>query len=70
MKKIEGSSTVSHIGYDNGVLSVKFHSNPKLIYDYPNVTEDEHKEFMEADSKGSHHHKTFKGRPFSKREEI
>lgn len=38
MKEIEGSSTVSHIGYDNGTLSVKFKSNPELIYDYPDVT--------------------------------
>jgi hypothetical protein len=70
VKEIEGSSTISHIGHENGVLSVKFKSNPKVIYDYPDVSEDEHKAFMEADSKGSHHHKNFKGRPFSKREET
>lgn len=67
MKPVE-SSTVSHIGHENGVLSVMFHSNPKIIYDYPDVTEEEHAAFMAASSKGSHHAKNFKGRPFIKRE--
>lgn len=67
MKEVE-SSTISHIGYENGTLSVRFKSNPKVVYDYPDVTAEEHAAFMAADSKGSHHHKTFKGRPFTKRE--
>jgi hypothetical protein len=67
MKPVE-SSTISHIGHKDGVLSVRFHSNPKVIYDYPNVTAEEHAAFMASDSKGSHHAKNFKGRPFTKRD--
>lgn len=67
MKEVE-SSTISHVGYDNGTLSVRFKSNPKVVYDYLDVTAEEHAAFMAADSLGSHHHKNFKGRPFVKRE--
>jgi hypothetical protein len=62
------SSTVSHIDHKDGVLSVRFKSNPKVVYDYPNVSAEEHAAFMASDSKGSHHAKNFKGRPFTKRE--
>jgi hypothetical protein len=37
MKPVE-SSTISHIDFADGILSVKFKSNPKVVYDYPNVT--------------------------------
>lgn len=67
MKEVE-SSTISHVDYKDGVLSVKFKSNPKIIYDYPGVTADEHAAFMASSSKGSHHYKNFKGREFTKRE--
>lgn len=67
MKPVE-SSTISHIGHDGETLSVRFKSNPKVVYDYRPVTAEEHAAFMASDSKGSHHAKTFKGRPFTKRE--
>lgn len=68
MKPVD-SSTISHIGHEDGnTLVVRFKSNPKCDYCYPDVTPEEHAAFMAADSKGSHHHRTFKGRPFSKRE--
>lgn len=67
MKEVN-SSTISHIGHADGVLSVRFKSNPKIVYDYHGVTEAEHAVFMASDSKGSHHAKNFKGRPFTKRE--
>lgn len=61
------SSNIEAIGFKDGVLSVKFKSG-KQIYDYPNVTPDEHKAFVEADSIGSHFHNHIKGREFSKRD--
>lgn len=67
MKEVS-SSTISHIGHDGETLSVQFKSNPKVIYDYPGVTAEEHAAFMASDSKGSHHAKVFKGRSFVKRE--
>jgi hypothetical protein len=67
MKPID-SSTISHIGHENGdTLVVRFKSNPKVEYCYP-CSADEHAAFMAADSKGSHHAKNFKSRPFVKRE--
>jgi hypothetical protein len=67
MKAVE-SSTISHIGFEDGKLHVRFKSSPKHVYEY-DATAEEYKAFMAADSKGSHHHKNFKGRPFEKREE-
>jgi hypothetical protein len=67
MKEVE-SSTISHVGHKDGVLSVKFKSSPKVIYDYPDVTAEEHEAFMASHSKGAHHYQNFKGRPFTKRE--
>ena len=66
MKPVD-SSTISHIGHENGKLSVRFKSNPKVVYEYE-ATEDEHKALIGADSIGSHFHKFIKGRPFTKRE--
>lgn len=61
------SSNISRVGFKDGVMSVKFKSGDK-IYDYHGVTEAEHKEFVEAESVGTHFHKNFKHRDFTKRD--
>lgn len=66
MKEVK-SSNISHIGWKDGVLSVQFKSGDK-IYDYLGVTDAEHKAFVDAESIGSHFHKHFKGRDFTKRD--
>ena len=66
MKEVK-SSNISHIGWKDGVLSVKFKTGDK-VYDYPGVTEAEHRSFVEADSIGGHFAQHIKGRDFTKRE--
>jgi hypothetical protein len=67
MKEVS-SSTISHVGHENGdTLVVRFKSNPKVEYCYA-CSPNEHAAMMGADSIGSHHHKFFKGKPFVKRE--
>jgi len=46
------SSNISHIGYADGALTVRFHSGNE--YTYHGVTPQEHDELMAADSKGKH----------------
>lgn len=65
MKEVE-SSTISHIGFEDGTLKVRFKSNPKVDYHYPDVTAEEHAEFVASHSKGSHHYRNFRGRSFTK----
>lgn len=67
MKPIHGSSNIEAVGYKDGVLSVKFRGGDH-IYDYPDVTEAEHKAFVGADSVGSYFHKHIKSRKFTKRD--
>jgi len=67
MKEVK-SSNISHIGYEDGKLLVKFKSSPDKVYEYPGVTEAEHHAFVNADSIGSHFAAHIKGRDFTKRE--
>lgn len=67
MKEVK-SGNISHVGWKDGVLSVRFKSNPEKVYDYPGVTEAEHRVFVNADSIGSHFHAYIKGRDFTKRD--
>lgn len=68
MKEVK-SSTISHVGHECGdTLAVRFKSNPKVDYLYPNCSADEHDAMMKADSIGSHHHKFWKNKPFVKRD--
>ena len=66
MKSVE-SSTISHIGFEDGKLPVRFKSSPKHVYSY-DATDEEHAALIGADSIGSHFHKHIKGREFTKRE--
>lgn len=67
MKEVE-SSNISHIGFKDGVMSVKFKSSPDKVYDYPGVTQAEHDAFVNAKSIGTHFYAHIKGRDFTKRE--
>lgn len=51
MKPVK-SSNISHIGYANGVLTIRFMSG--TVYDYHGVTPAQHRALMEADSHGAH----------------
>lgn len=66
MKEVE-SSTISHIGFEDGKLHVRFKSSPKHVYTY-DATEEEHAALIGADSIGGHFHRHIKGREFTKRE--
>lgn len=66
MKEVK-SSNISHIGWKDGTLSVRFKSGDK-VYDYAGVTEAEWKAFENAESHGSHFHNHIKGRDFTKRD--
>ncbi len=67
MKKVEGSSNIEAIGYNNGVLSVQFRGGN--IYHYEGVTPEQHKAFMNADSYGSHFHAHIKSKFVGKKDE-
>lgn len=66
MKPVK-SSNIEAVGYKDGVLSVKFKFGDH-VYDYPDVTEAEHKAFVDSESIGSHFHKHIKNRKFTKRD--
>jgi len=60
------SSSIKAIGHDpkTRTLRIEFHSGG--VYDYPNVGADEHKNLIEAESKGKHFHRFVRGRDFVK----
>ena len=67
MKEVK-SSNISHIGYEDGKLLVKFKSSPDKVYEYPGVTEAEHDALVNAKSIGSHYAAHIRGREFNKRD--
>jgi hypothetical protein len=56
------SSNVESIGYEPAAqrLDVKFRGGK--TYRHDNVSEQDYRRFMAADSKGRHYHENFKGR--------
>lgn len=60
------SSQIHAIGYDPATekMEVEFTtwqpSKPRAVYEFSNVTPEQHAEFMAAGSKGSHFNQTFK----------
>lgn len=67
MKLVE-SSAVKRIGHDakTRTLRVEFHSGG--IYDYPDVSADEHQAILDAESIGRHLSKHIRNRNFTKLE--
>lgn len=60
MKEIKNSSNIEAIGYKNGILSVQFKSGG--LYHYEDVTPEQHRAFMAADSYGKHHREHIHGK--------
>ena len=54
------SSNVSHVGYEGGVLAVRFKSGNE--YRYSDVPADVHQALLAADSLGKHFHANIRGR--------
>lgn len=54
------SSNVARIGYENGTLTVLFHSGG--VYEYYNVPERVFRDFLTASSVGSYLHQNIIGR--------
>jgi hypothetical protein len=55
------SSCVAAIGYENGVLYVLFHNNPKL-YALPNISYDLFLEFLDSTSPGTFWNQHLRGK--------
>lgn len=62
------SSQVKAVGYDpeSKTLAVQFTRGTGAIYHYPNVTAEDHKAFIEAESIGKHFGKHIQHLPFEK----
>jgi len=54
------SSNVNSVGYDNGIMHVRFHNG--YTYAYSNVPENVYQEFISSASPGSFHHRNISGR--------
>lgn len=52
------SSAIKKIGYNNGVLAIKFYKGN--VYLYPNVPEQLFKDFLNANSKGKFYNEKVK----------
>lgn len=66
---VTDSDNIEAVGYDTKSmqLGVVFKTSPDKIYGYE-CTRDEFAEFVSAESMGSHFHKVFKKRAFTKSE--
>lgn len=65
------SSNIKSIGHDPAanVLHVEFHGpagKPTRVYEYPNVSAEEHQNLLDAASLGSHFHRFIRGRPMTR----
>lgn len=49
------SSAIAEIGYEDGMMSIRFHSRRKPYF-YPNVPEQLFRDFLNAESKGKFFH--------------
>lgn len=61
LQKIEGSSTIDAVGYDQDrqALTIRFHSGG--TYEFANVPETVHDELLAAPSVGRHFHARIRG---------
>ena len=66
MKAVK-SSNISHIGFENGTLKVRFSSGSE--YHYADVPAHLHNEFMSAESKGKYFAQHIKGKFEHKKQE-
>ena len=54
------SSNITHAGYENGVMRVRFSNGTE--YDYETVSPTTYADFLEADSQGKFFHREIKGK--------
>jgi KTSC domain len=57
------SSQIKAVGHDPKTKTLAVEFNGGGLYHYPNVTAEQHKALMEAESIGSHFHKNIKINP-------